>query len=142
MQFQAELGTSRLRPETKQEEPKPACGLSRPPLAEPLTHAQIVALQEKIVEALHTVYDPEIPVNIYELGLIYDLEIEPSGTVLVRMTLTTPACPVAGSLPGEVQRKIMSVEPIVSAKVDLVWEPAWTKDRMSEAAKLQLGIDD
>ena len=142
MQFNAELGLSRLNPNAPREEPKVQCVVARPPLAEPLTAAQIEALRETIVEKLHTVHDPEIPVNIYELGLIYDLKVNPDGTVHVNMTLTSPACPVAGSLPGEVQRKIMTVEPIVSAKVELVWEPSWTKDRMSEAAKLQLGIDD
>jgi FeS assembly SUF system protein len=142
MQFNAELGLSRLDPNKKAEEAKTACVVARPPLAEPLSAEQIESLRETIVERLHTVYDPELPVNIYELGLIYDLAVKPDGTVDVKMTLTTPACPVAGTLPGEVQRKIMTVEPIVAAKVDLVWEPAWTKDRMTEAAKLQLGIDD
>ncbi len=114
----------------------------KPPLAEPLTAAQIEALRERIVQALFTVFDPEIPVNIYELGLIYDLQIEPAGQVLVKMTLTSPMCPVAGSLPGEVQRKVLSVDPVTEAKVDLVWDPPWSKERMSEAAKLQLGLDD
>ncbi len=113
-----------------------------PPLAEPLTLEQIHDLNERIISILHTCFDPEIPVNIYELGLIYDIEIAPTGAVNVRMTLTTPMCPVAGSLPIEVERKVRSVPPVTSAKVELVWEPPWTKDRMSEAAKLQLGIDD
>ena len=96
----------------------------------------------KVVEALKNVYDPEIPVNIYELGLIYGLDITPEGAVLVRMTLTTPSCPVAGSLPGEVEAKVRRVPGVTSAKVDVVWDPPWDKGRMSEAAKLQLGIDD
>ncbi len=111
-------------------------------LAEPLTLEQIEDLKNRIIEVAHSVFDPEVPVNIYELGLIYDIEITPAGAVLVRMTLTTPACPVAGSLPGEVQRKIQPLENVTSVNVDLVWDPPWDKDRMSEAAKLQLGIDD
>jgi len=142
MQFNTDLGMSRLDPNKQAEGIKPACSLTRPPLAEALTAEQAEALREKITETLHTVFDPEIPVNIYELGLIYELSVKRDATVDVKMTLTSPACPVAGSLPGEVQRKIMTVDPVVSAKVELVWEPAWTKDRMSEAAKLQLGIDD
>jgi FeS assembly SUF system protein len=112
------------------------------PLGEPLTADEIRDMHEKIVQVLCTVFDPEIPVNIYELGLIYDVEIAPTGAVLVRMSLTTPMCPAAGSLPGEVERKTRSVPKVTSAKVDLVWDPPWDKDRMSEAAKLQLGIED
>lgn len=115
---------------------------SKPPLSEPLTGEQIEALKERIVEALHKCFDPEIPVNIYELGLIYEIEIAPTGEVEIKMTLTSPGCPVAGTLPGDVQRRVLAVEPVTSAKVDVVWEPMWTPARMSEAAKLQLGIDD
>lgn len=115
---------------------------AKPPLPAPLTAAQIVVLRERIVQVLHTCYDPEIPVNIYELGLIYDIAIEPDGAVLLHMTLTSPGCPVAGTLPGEVQQKILPLEQVTSVKVDVVWDPPWTKDRMSEAAKLHLGIDD
>jgi FeS assembly SUF system protein len=115
---------------------------AKPPLAEPLSMDQITALQENIVKVLHTCFDPEIPVNIYELGLIYDILIEPSGAVRLNMTLTSPGCPVAGSLPGDVERKIHPLENVTSVKVDVVWDPPWTKDRMSEAAKLHLGIDD
>lgn len=113
-----------------------------PPLEKPLTPDEIVALKERLVQVLSTVFDPEIPVNIYELGLIYELEITPAAELTIRMTLTTPMCPAAGSLPGEVERKARSVSPVASVKVDLVWDPPWDKDRMSEAAKLQLGIDD
>jgi FeS assembly SUF system protein len=95
----------------------------------------------RIIAALCTCFDPEIPVNIYELGLIYDIEIAPGGEVLIRMTLTSPACPVAGTLPGDVQRRLQALPNVTSVKVDTVWEPPWDKDRMSEAAKLQLGID-
>jgi FeS assembly SUF system protein len=112
------------------------------PLAEPLTPAQIEDLKNRIIAVLCTVFDPEIPVNIYELGLVYEVQIAPDGAVTLRMTLTTPACPAAGTLPGEVQRKVQALSGVTSAKVDLVWEPPWDKDRMSEAAKLQLGIED
>jgi FeS assembly SUF system protein len=111
-------------------------------LAEPLTEAQIADLKDRIVQALCTCFDPEIPVNIYELGLIYDILIAHSGEVVIHMTLTSPACPVAGTLPGDVERKLRLLSNIRSVKVVIVWEPPWDKDRMSEAAKLQLGIDD
>jgi FeS assembly SUF system protein len=114
----------------------------KPPLATPLRLEQIEPLKERIVEALHKCFDPEIPVNIYELGLIYDITIAPEGAVHVNMTLTSPGCPVAGTLPGDVQRRIMPLENVTSVKVDVVWDPPWTPARMSEAAKLQLGIDD
>jgi FeS assembly SUF system protein len=110
--------------------------------AEPLTMDEITALKNDIVAALCTCFDPEIPVNIYELGLIYDIEIAPTASVAIRMTLTSPMCPAAGSLPGDVQRKVQGIARITAVKVDVVWDPPWDKDRMSEAAKLQLGIDD
>jgi FeS assembly SUF system protein len=97
-------------------------------------------LETPIVEALRTCYDPEIPVNIYELGLVYGIDVQPSGEVTIRMTLTSPNCPVAGSLPGEVQQKVRSVPGVTDAKVELVWDPPWCMDNMSEAAKLQLGM--
>ena len=115
---------------------------AKPPLAEPLSDAQRDETKQKIVAVLHTVFDPEIPVNIYELGLIYSIDISAAGAVDVKMTLTSPGCPVAGTLPGEVQRKILPVPNVTAAKVDVVWDPPWTKDLMTEAAKLQLGIDD
>ena len=98
-------------------------------------------LEKKLVEQLRTCYDPEIPIDIYELGLIYGIDIDPAGVVQIRMTLTSPACPAAGSLPGEVQRKAASVPGVQSAKVDIVWDPPWDPSRMTEAARLQLGID-
>ena len=97
-------------------------------------------LEAPIIEALHTCFDPEIPVDIYELGLIYGIDIQPSGDVNIRMTLTSPGCPVAGSLPGEVEEKVRNVPGVTSAKVELVWEPPWCMENMSEAAKLQLGM--
>jgi FeS assembly SUF system protein len=102
--------------------------------------AKTAELKPRIVEAISTVFDPEIPVNIWELGLIYDVFVDASGVAAVRMTLTAPGCPAAQSLPVEVQRKAAGVPGVTDAKVDVVWEPAWTKDRMSDAAKLQLGL--
>ena len=98
------------------------------------------ALQEQVVEALKTVRDPEIPVNLVDLGLIYELIVNRDGTVYVEMTLTTPACPVAGALPGQVRDAIAAVPGVQDARVKLVWTPPWTKDRMSEEAKLELGL--
>lgn len=101
---------------------------------------QTAALKPAIIDAISTVYDPEIPVNIWELGLIYDVAVDAAGAALVTMTLTAPGCPAAQSLPSEVESKVRSVAGVTDAKVDVVWEPGWTKDRMSEAAKLQLGL--
>lgn len=97
-------------------------------------------IEQDVIDVLRTCYDPEIPVDIYELGLIYGVKVETGGDVAVQMTLTSPNCPVAGSLPSEVESKIRSVPGVTDAKVELVWEPPWSPDRMSEAAKLQLGI--
>ena len=97
-------------------------------------------LEDRITEALKSVYDPEIPVNIYELGLIYNVETDPEGQVKIAMTLTSPACPVAGSLPGEVQTKVQGVPGVANADVELVWDPAWNPSMMTEAARLQLGM--
>jgi FeS assembly SUF system protein len=97
-------------------------------------------VREKIVEALRTVYDPEIPVDIYELGLIYEILVDDSGDVKVLMTLTAPGCPVADSLPEEVRQKVLSVEEVKSAEVELVWDPPWDPGKMSEAARLTLGF--
>lgn len=97
-------------------------------------------LRPGIVEAISTVYDPEIPVNIWELGLIYDIVVDANNVAGITMTLTAPGCPAAQSLPGEVAEKVKSVPGVSDAKVEVVWEPAWSKDRMSEAARLQLGL--
>jgi FeS assembly SUF system protein len=97
-------------------------------------------LKPQIVDAISTVYDPEIPVNIWELGLIYDVIVDAGGVAGIRMTLTAPGCPAAQSLPVEVMQKVKAVPGVTDAKVDIVWEPAWSKDRMSDAAKLQLGL--
>lgn len=97
-------------------------------------------LRPAIVAAVSTVFDPEIPVNIWELGLIYDIAVDAAGVAAIRMTLTAPGCPVAQSLPVEVASKVKAVAGVTDAKVDVVWEPAWDKDRMSDAAKLSLGM--
>jgi FeS assembly SUF system protein len=97
-------------------------------------------LQGHLIEAMRTIYDPEIPVNIYDLGLIYRIDVEPDGVVVVEMTLTSPACPVAGSLPYEVGRVVDAVPGVSDATVRLVWDPPWSQERMSEAAQLQLGL--
>jgi FeS assembly SUF system protein len=113
-----------------------------PPAAAPPEVPPGAGLEQRVIAALRTCYDPEIPVDIYELGLIYELKVEPSGAVYVRMTLTSPGCPVAGSLPGEVEAKVRAVPGVTDAKVELVWDPPWDKSRMSEAAALQLGLFD
>jgi FeS assembly SUF system protein len=97
-------------------------------------------LKPRVIEALRTIFDPEIPVNIYDLGLVYDIEISPQGEVLIRMTLTAPGCPVAQSFPGTVEHEVMQVPGVTQATVDLVWDPPWNPDLMSEAARLQLGF--
>jgi FeS assembly SUF system protein len=97
-------------------------------------------LYESVIEALKDIYDPEIPVNIYDLGLIYDVEITPENHALVKMTLTTPNCPVAESMPGEVELRVGSVPGVGHAEVELVWDPPWDPQRMSDEAKLELGM--
>jgi FeS assembly SUF system protein len=96
--------------------------------------------REKIIEEIRKIYDPEIPVNIYELGLIYDIKVENKNTAKVKMTLTSPNCPVAESLPQEVKDSIMQVEEIDKVDLDIVWDPPWDKNMMSEAAKLELNL--
>ena len=97
-------------------------------------------IRQRVIEELQTVYDPEIPVNIYELGLIYDVEVDDDGAARIRMTLTTPMCPAAEELPPEVETKARSVEGVTSVQLDLVWDPPWNPGMMSEAAKLELGM--
>ena len=101
-----------------------------------------MSLHDQVIAALKTVYDPEMPVNIYELGLIYGCDVDAGGQVALRMTLTAPNCPVAGTLPGEVERAVRSVPGVTGVKLELVFDPPWTKARMSEAARLALGIED
>jgi FeS assembly SUF system protein len=97
-------------------------------------------LKGKIVEVLKTVYDPEIPVDIYELGLVYKIDVDADANVRIEMTLTSPGCPVAGTLPIEVEQKTRGVDGVNDVKVEIVWDPPWTPERMSEAAKLQLNM--
>ena len=97
-------------------------------------------LKEKIINEIKKIYDPEIPVNIYELGLIYKIEVDDKSNVLIEMTLTSPNCPVAESLPNSVKENILNIDGINDVDLKLVWDPPWTKDKMSEAAKLELNL--
>ena len=99
-------------------------------------------LRQKVIQVLRGIYDPEIPFNVYDLGLIYEVSVDEAGFVSIRMTLTAPNCPVAGSLPVEVEAKVRGVPGVSGVKIDLVFDPPWTKNMMSEAAKLELGIED
>ena len=105
-----------------------------------LTDERIASLGEEVIKVLKTIYDPEIPVDIYELGLIYDVQISDEGEAKVLMTLTTPNCPVAESLPMEVEEKVGEIEGITKSKVEITFEPEWEKDMMSEEAKFELGL--
>ena len=98
------------------------------------------AVRDAVIEALRRIYDPEIPVNIYDLGLIYEIEIDDAANVAISMTLTSPACPVAESLPPEVQSKVAEIESVASARVDLTWDPPWGPEKMTEAARLTLNF--
>jgi FeS assembly SUF system protein len=127
--------------------PLPMIPTETVPTPEPTPRTPLVAdaenteaLRPAIVQAISTVFDPEIPVNIWELGLIYDVAVDAAHTAVITMTLTAPGCPAAQSLPSEVASKVKAVPGVADAKVDVVWEPGWTKDRMSDAAKLQLGM--
>jgi FeS assembly SUF system protein len=115
--------------------PAPADGVFAP---DPLN---TLKLQPALVEAVSKVFDPEIPVNIYELGLIYNLDVDSNNNVRVRMTLTAPACPAAQTLPIDVERRVRDVPGINDVKVAVVWDPPWTREKMSDAAKLSLGLD-
>jgi len=106
----------------------------------PMNTFEAMDLEQKIIEAIRTCYDPEIPVNIYELGLIYEIKVEPNGGANVKMTLTAPNCPAAQSLPIEVETKVGSIEGVTDASVEVVWDPPWEPSMMSEAAKLQLNM--
>lgn len=118
----------------------PVATASETPEIGPVDAAATAELQGPIVEALKTVYDPEIPVDIYELGLIYEILVDKERRVLVKMTLTSPACPSAQQLPSEVRYKVKAVPGVTNAWAEVVWEPPWGKERMSEAAKLSLGF--
>jgi FeS assembly SUF system protein len=97
-------------------------------------------MRDNVVGALRTVYDPEIPINIYDLGLVYEIDLKPEGRIDIRMTLTAPACPVAGEMPGVVEDRVMQVPGVSEVRVDLVWDPPWSRDMLSDEARLQLGL--
>jgi FeS assembly SUF system protein len=107
---------------------------------EPKPAADNTELKDRVIEALKSVYDPEIPVDIYELGLIYDIQISEDGDAVITMTLTTPHCPVAESLPNEVELRVLSVPGIRDAEVKVVWDPPWDPSQMSDEARLELGM--
>ncbi len=100
----------------------------------------VESVRAMVEEVLRTVRDPELPVNIFDMGLVYGIDVDPGGAVTVRMTLTTPMCPAAGTLPGEVERKVRAIDGVTGAKVELVWDPPWTPDLMSDAARLEAGF--
>lgn len=115
--------------------------LKRAEAAQPGSGAATERLKERVIDALHTVFDPEIPVNIYDLGLVYGLDVdEAEGRVEVRMTLTAPGCPVAQTFPATVEDAVFSVSGVNDVHVELVWDPPWSRERMSDAARLQLGM--
>lgn len=97
-------------------------------------------IEAQVIEALRTVFDPEIPVNIYEMGLIYEVTVDAASAVAIQMTLTSPSCPAAQSLPAEVEQKVRAIDGVTDVQIDLVWEPPWDQNKMSEAARLQLGM--
>jgi len=97
-------------------------------------------IEAEVLDALRTCFDPEIPVNIYELGLVYDIHVDSNGSVTIRMTLTSPHCPAVQSLPAEIESKVKAVQGVTDVKIDLVWDPPWDPSKMSEAARLQLGM--
>ena len=109
-------------------------------MEEATSPASVEAIRERIIERLRTVYDPEIPVDIYELGLIYEVRVDEGGKVGIRMTLTSPMCPAAEQLPPEVETKAREVPGVTGVELELVWDPPWTPERMSEAARLELGM--
>lgn len=114
---------------------EPAADADGPAAADP-----DAPLKDRVIAQLQTIYDPEIPVNIYELGLIYNVDVTEAGDVVVTMTLTTPHCPVAETMPGEVEMRVSDVPGVTSAEVNLVWEPAWDMTKMSDEARLELGL--
>ena len=114
--------------------------MSEAPAAPPAGADDVEALRQGVIEALQTVYDPEIPVNIFELGLIYNVAIEPAGKVAIEMTLTAPGCPVAGTMPAMVQEAVGAVAGVREATVELVWDPPWDQSMMSDVARLELGM--
>lgn len=120
--------------------PPPATDASPAPDASPAAASPADELRERVLDVLRSCYDPEIPVNIYELGLVYDVDVSAAGDVSIRMTLTSPMCPVAGSLPPEVEEKVRALDGVTSATVEVVWDPPWNPGMMSEAARLELNM--
>ena len=121
----------------------PAEGTNRRDIAvydSPIEKIQAQVLEAQIIEVLRTVHDPEIPVNIYDLGLIYEVGVESLDKVKIKMTLTSPACPVAGSLPPEVEARVRAIDGVTDAEVEVVWDPPWSPELMSDAARLQLNL--
>ncbi len=106
----------------------------------PLENIQAEATKAQVIEVLRTCFDPEIPVNIYDLGLIYNIDVKPNNDVAIQMTLTSPACPVAGSLPPQAESLVRGIDGVGEVSLEVVWDPPWMPDRMSEAARLQLNI--
>ncbi|MEM6792352.1 MAG: SUF system Fe-S cluster assembly protein [Acidobacteriota bacterium] len=137
MQHFVPLGSA--SPETPSSEPSESSAES-PASGDEASSVSPPSLEDQIIEQIKTVYDPEIPVNVYEMGLIYNVAVGDDGHVDVTMTLTSPACPVAGTLPGEVRAKVEGVEGVESAEVEIVWDPVWNPSMMSEAARLELGM--
>jgi len=133
--FRSLMNAAGAAAEKPAEEPR-----AEPAAAKPLDGLERIALEDSVIEVLRGCYDPEIPVNIYELGLIYEVRVEASGETYVKMTLTAPNCPAAASLPLEIKQKVEALPQVRAAKVDVVWEPPWDPSKMSEAARLQLGM--
>lgn len=106
----------------------------------PLDSLRAQATEAEVVEVLKTIRDPELPVSIWDMGLIYGIDVSPEDEVTIRMTLTTPSCPVAETLPPEIEQKVAAINGVQSCRVEIVWEPPWTPDRMSEAARLETGL--
>ena len=109
-------------------------------MTNPLDHLRAQATEAEIVEVLKTIRDPELPVSIWDMGLVYGIDVSPDDTVTITMTLTTPACPVAETLPPDIEAKVRAIHGVKDCRVELVWEPPWTSDRMSEAARLDAGL--
>ncbi len=126
------------KPAPPPNEPLPACDPTQ--ATTPVEPVNAEEIKQGVIDILRTVYDPEIPVNIYEMGLVYGIDVDLAGNVVVHLTLTSPGCPVAASLPLEVETKTLMVPGVNDAKIDLVWDPPWDPSMMSEAARLQLGF--
>ncbi len=130
------------KPALPTDEPLPTSGpaSATSPASTPAEPVNVEEIKQGVIDILRTVYDPEIPVNIYEMGLVYGIEVDPAGNAVVHLTLTSPGCPVAASLPLEVETKTLMVPGVNDARIELVWDPPWDPSMMSEAARLQLGF--